>query len=168
MQARAEIELLGAGGCSAYFSAWRSAMRLLLDHAAQVKGSPRAPMLLAAGVGDFEILKALADAGKDAGDTFEGALLAAVRNGKPDAVRTLLELGAPVDKPDRAETTPLERAVLADEVGIARMLIQHGADVNHVGPSGMTPLLYAASIDFGDSAIVRLLLSRNLARAGML
>jgi ankyrin repeat protein len=135
-------------------------MKLLLDRGAEVKGSPRSPMLLAAGVGDFEILKPLADAG----DTFTGALLAAVRNGKPDAVRTLLELGAPVDDPDRAGTTPLERAVLANEVDIALMLIQHGADVNHVGPAGMTPLLYAASIDFGDSGMVRLLLKSGARR----
>jgi ankyrin repeat protein len=159
VQARAKSNYSALEVAAAYRDG-AAAMRLLLDHGAEVKGSPRAPMLLAAGVGDFEILKAL----HDAGDTFEGALLAAVRNGKPDAVRALLELGAPVDKPDRADTTPLERAVLANELGIARMLIQHGADVNHVGPSGMTPLLYAASIDFGDSAMVKLLLQSGARR----
>ena len=41
---------------------------------------------------------------------------------------------------------------------IARLLIAHGANVNHVGKTGMTPLLYAASIDFGDSAMIDLLL----------
>jgi ankyrin repeat protein len=111
-------------------------------------------MLLASGVGDFEILKPL----HQAGDTFEGALLAAVRNGKFDAARTLLELGAPVDDPDHSDITPLERAVLANEIELARVLIQHGANVNRPGQSGMTPLLYAASIDFGDSEMVNLLL----------
>ena len=38
------------------------------------------------------------------------------------------------------------------------MLIEHGANVNRVGRSGMTPLLYAASIDFGDSKMIELLL----------
>ena len=33
-----------------------------------------------------------------------------------------------------------------------------GADVNHLDKKGMTPLLNAASIDFGDSAMVDLLL----------
>ena len=41
---------------------------------------------------------------------------------------------------------------------MARLLIQRGADVNHVDKKGMTPLLYAASIDFGDSAMIDLLL----------
>ena len=38
------------------------------------------------------------------------------------------------------------------------LLIERGADVNHVDKNGMTPLLYAASIDFGDSAMIDLLL----------
>jgi ankyrin repeat protein len=41
---------------------------------------------------------------------------------------------------------------------MARLLIERGADVNHVDKKGMTPLLYAASIDFGDSAMIDLLL----------
>ena len=44
-----------------------------------------------------------------------------------------------------------------NRVGLARLAIQRGADVNHVDKKGMKPLLYAASIDFGDSAMVELL-----------
>ncbi len=40
----------------------------------------------------------------------------------------------------------------------SRILIEHKADVNHVDKNGMTPLLYAASIDFGDSRVVEMLL----------
>jgi hypothetical protein len=78
--------------------------------------------------------------------------------GKLEAVRSLLDIGAKVDEPDGADTTPLERAVLANETEIARLLIAHGANVNHVGRTGMTPLLYAASIDYGDSTMIDLLL----------
>ena len=45
-----------------------------------------------------------------------------------------------------------------NRVDLARLAIQRGADVNHVDKKGMTPLLYAASIDFGDSAMVELLM----------
>ena len=45
-----------------------------------------------------------------------------------------------------------------NRVDLARLAIQRGADVNHVDKKGMKPLLYAASIDFGDSAMVELLL----------
>ena len=84
--------------------------------------------------------------------------MAAVRVGKLEAVRALLDIGAKVDEPDGSDTTPLERAVLANELEIAQLLIAHGANVNHAGQTGMTPLLYAASIDFGDSAMIDLLL----------
>ena len=47
---------------------------------------------------------------------------------------------------------------------VARLLIQRGADVNHVDQKGMTPLLYAASIDFGDSSMIDLLLKSGARR----
>jgi uncharacterized protein len=47
---------------------------------------------------------------------------------------------------------------LGNQVEMARFLVERGAEVNHTDKLGMTPLLYAASIDFGDSAMVDLLL----------
>jgi ankyrin repeat protein len=52
----------------------------------------------------------------------------------------------------------LSRSVLNHELGLARMLIDRGANVNHVDRLGMTPLLWASSSDFGDPAMVELLL----------
>jgi ankyrin repeat protein len=52
----------------------------------------------------------------------------------------------------------LGRAVLNNDLDMARMLIGRGADVNHTDKFGMTPLLWAASIDFGDSGMMDLLL----------
>jgi ankyrin repeat protein len=86
------------------------------------------------------------------------SVVAAARVGKMASLKTLLEIGAKADEPDGADTTPLERAVLANEVEIARVLIAHGADVNHLGKNGMTPLLYAASIDYGNAVMIELLL----------
>ena len=60
---------------------------------------------------------------------------------RTDAVRALLDAGARVDEPGRSRAPRDPR----------------GADVNHVDKKGMKPLLYAASIDFGDSAMVELL-----------
>jgi ankyrin repeat protein len=39
------------------------------------------------------------------------------------------------------------------------MLIARGANVNVVDKQGMTPLLWAANIDFGDTAMIELLLT---------
>jgi ankyrin repeat protein len=41
---------------------------------------------------------------------------------------------------------------------MARLFLQHGADINHVDKKGMTPLLYAASLDFSDGSMIDLLL----------
>jgi ankyrin repeat protein len=58
------------------------------------------------------------------------------------------------------------KAVLGDQVEMAKFLISKGADVNHVDGNGMTPLLYAASIDFGSPAMIDMLLKAG-ARADM-
>jgi ankyrin repeat protein len=128
-------------------------MKVLLAHGADVTGAP-APLNIAAGIGNSEILKPL----RDAGSGLDRALLAAVRIGELDAARVLLDLGAPVEEADKSDATALDRAVMANDLGLVRLLIEHGANVNRVGRSGMTPLLYAASIDFGDSGMVELLL----------
>jgi ankyrin repeat protein len=85
------------------------------------------------------------------------AISGAVRHAYLDVADTLVKLGAPVDRTD-ARITPLVKAVLGDQVEMAKFLISKGADVNHVDGNGMTPLLYAASIDFGSSAMIDMLL----------
>jgi len=48
--------------------------------------------------------------------------------------------------------------LLGNQVDVAQLLIARGADVNRADKIGFTPLLYAASIDFGDSGMIDLLL----------
>lgn len=138
---------------SALYRDGTAAAQALLARGAEAAGTP-SPLMLATTVGNAAILAPL----HDAGAPLERTLVAAVRVGKLETVRSLLDIGAKVDEPDGADTTPLERAVLANETEIARLLIAHGANVNHVGRTGMTPLLYAASIDYGDSTMIDLLL----------
>jgi uncharacterized protein len=63
-----------------------------------------------------------------------------------------------VDGIDDDGITPLGWAAFANQVGVGRLLIERGADVNHVDKKGMTPLLWAASVDYGTSEMVDLLL----------
>ena len=149
------------------------AIRLLPDRGAEVRVPPGQskplfnayPLFLAAYAGNAEILARLRDAGDRLDDSMvvngvapTTPLIGAVEFANAPVVRALLDLGAPVDQGERGGVTPLHRAVLGNLVEIARLLIQRGADVNRVDTFGMTPLLYAASIDFGDSAMIDLLL----------
>ena len=85
-------------------------------------------------------------------------MLGAFKFGDVEVARTLLDLGAPVDFADGNGITMLGRTVLNNELEMARMLIERGANVNVVDKLGMTPLLWASNIDFGDTAMIELLL----------
>src|SRR5690606_28155567 len=88
----------------------------------------------------------------------------AFKFGDVRVARELLDLGTPVDFADGNGITMLGRAVLNNEVGMARMLIERGADVNVTDKLGMTPLLWATSSSFGDTAMIELLLASGARR----
>lgn len=149
-----------------------AAINLLLDRGAQVNpaaGEPAPlfhanPLFFAAYAGNAEVLRRLHEAGGRLDDAMvligtspTTPLMGAARFGNPAVVSALLDLGANVDQTDGSGITALGRAVLGNQADLAELLIARGADVNHVDKLGMTPLLYAASIDFGDSAIIDLL-----------
>ena len=146
------------------------AVRLLLAHGAdagQSQGQPlfnADPLFLAAYAGNAEVLPDLLKAGASLtgemrllGTSSTDPISGAVRHGYLDVARVLVDLGAPVDRTD-LRITPLVKAVLGDQVEMARFLIARGADVNHIDTNGMTALLYAASIDFGSPAMIDMLL----------
>ena len=58
------------------------------------------------------------------------SLLEPIRAGKTRRVRKLLEAGAPVDRRDEADITPLMVAACCGRSGIARELLRRGADPN--------------------------------------
>jgi ankyrin repeat protein len=151
------------------------AIRLLLNRgAAADKGEAFGkayPLALAALAGNADSVKLLHDAGEPVDDIFDYAglssaapLLLMVPTDNMAVARALLDGGAVVDRPDPEGLTALHWAVLGNHVDIAELLIAHGADVNRADKHGMTPLLYAASIDFGDSAMIDLLLKSGARR----
>ena len=150
-----------------------AAMNLLLDRGAQVGppaegGAPvfnANPFFLASYAGNASILRRLRDAGAkiDEPMTLIGTsrttpALGAFKLGDDEVARALFDLGTPIEFADGNGITMLGRAALNNEVAMARWLIERGANVNVVDKLGMTPLLWAASMDFGDSAMIELLL----------
>ncbi|PWU09594.1 MAG: hypothetical protein C5B51_05960 [Terriglobia bacterium] len=149
-----------------------AAMNLLLDRGAQVRmpkgqGAPlfnASTMVLASMSGNSEILKRLVAGGDRLQDKmlFLGMFpatppMAVAGMNRPQTMAALLDAGGPVDETDDDGITLLGWAAIANRIEMARVLIQRRADVNHVDKKGMTPLLYAASIDFGDSSMIDLL-----------
>lgn len=150
------------------------AIDLLLDRGAQVAvpagGSAPVfnanPFLLASYAGNAASLRRLRDAGARMdeamsliGTSRTTPMLGAFKFGDAEVARTLLDLGAPVDFADGNGITMLGRAVLNHEVAMAKSLIERGANVDVVDKLGMTPLLWAAASDFGDPAMIELLLA---------
>jgi ankyrin repeat protein len=149
-----------------------AAIDLLLDRGAQVPppsdGVPvfgANPFVLASYAGNAKSLKRLLAAGGKVDEAFIAIgtsrttpMLGAFKFGDVAVANTLLDLGAPVDFADGNGITMLGRTVLNNEVEMARMLIARGANVNVVDKLAMTPLLWAANVDFGDTAMIELLL----------
>jgi len=158
---------------AAHYPGSGAAVNLLLDHGARVrplKGQGAAqfnayPIFLAAVSGNADIIGRLHKAGDRLDDKMNllgfipmTPMLQLATMHRTDSVRALLDAGAKVDEADDDGITVLSWAAIGNRVEMARLLIERGADVNHVDNNGMTPLLYAASIDFGDAAMVELLL----------
>jgi hypothetical protein len=87
-------------------------------------------------------------------------LLDAVIEGDAARVRELLRKGANVNaKHGDYDSTPLHVAALWGHAEVARLLLDHGADVNSRSKDGWTPLHYAAAFGYAD--VARLLLERG-------
>ena len=82
----------------------------------------------------------------------------AVFFGQPEIVKTLLNAGADANLPSREsmKVTPLASAAAAKQTDIARLLIEHGANVNARAAGGHIPL-HEASAN-GNVELVKLLI----------
>jgi ankyrin repeat protein len=87
------------------------------------------------------------------------ALLYRSEEGDIQAIRTLLEGGAPPDARDPAGRTPLMLAVIHGHPAIVELLIAQGAGVNVQNRAGLTPLMLAAINN--HAAVLRTLLDRG-------
>jgi ankyrin repeat protein len=88
-------------------------------------------------------------------------LLGAVWYGYTGLVTDLVRAGADVNDADADGMTGLHWAVLVNRPEMAETLIQAGAKVNPTDSFGYTPALYAATIDYGDTEMLELLIRRG-------
>ena len=146
-------------------------MKTLLDHGAEARPGAgvmfnASPLHMAAMAGDKEAVSLLLARGADANRKMNvigmfpaSPLFAAVGFGDPEILTLLVKGGAKIDELDRDQMSTLHWAVLANHAGAAEALLAAGADVNAVDRFGYTPLLYAATVDFGNADTVGPLLA---------
>ena len=129
----------------------------------EVRNSATA-LFFAVMAGDVQSAGALIEAGatldrmKILGRFTQSPLLYSVF-GDSAMVELLIAKGADPNEVDDDKISPLSWATIGNNRNVVRSLIARGAKVNYADRFGMTPLLYAASIDFGDTSVMEELIA---------
>ncbi|MGH8041051.1 MAG: ankyrin repeat domain-containing protein [Rudaea sp.] len=144
-----------------------------LEHGADPDSAPppldrdqRAALILAVLNPDLRLLRGFIARGADLERAHAGlpALIAATRDsreGRPEAVMTLLTNGARADCADADGHTPLHFAALSARPIVAALLCDAGARLDAINRDGQTPLAVACAASNWD--LVRFLLERGAA-----
>jgi ankyrin repeat protein len=114
------------------------------------------PLVFAAMTGDLENVKLLLARGAEPS---EKALSQAVTFGYTDVVQSLLGAGADaVGLKDSSGVNLLHWAAITDRPALVPVLAAAHVPIDDMDDNGFTPLMYAATIDFGDDAVLKALL----------
>ena len=147
----------GALTVAAAYRGTAHSIRGLLDSGAEVIPSA---LVFASMTGDLENVKLLLAHGADPNAAWRGnsPLAQAVTFGYPDIVQALISAGASVTMRDSSSINLLHWAAIANRPSVMPALAAAGVPVNDRDKFGFTPLMYAATIDFGDVESVKTLL----------
>jgi ankyrin repeat protein len=122
-------------------------LKLLLDAGAEPNGGRKSPLVFASMAGDPENVKLLLARGANTAS----ALPQAVTFGYPEIVRALISAGAPAKLTESSGINLLHWATIANRPEVIPALVEAGVSLNATDDFNYTPLMYAASIDFGDT-----------------
>jgi ankyrin repeat protein len=165
----ADVKSRGAAGTDALTIAaahygTSASLRALLDAGADAKPSERgrhAPMQYAAMSGDIESVKLLLARGAEASAE---AVSESVTFGHPDVVQALVEAGANVSLTESSGINLLHWATITNRASVIPVLVKAGVPLNETDEFGYTPLMYAASVDEGDTETLKALLEAGADR----
>ncbi|MEK6286545.1 MAG: ankyrin repeat domain-containing protein [Acidobacteriota bacterium] len=135
------------------------------DKGVEVRNDASA-LFFAVMAGDLQTVGALLDAGarlqdrmKVLGTFFTSPLSFATFEDDATLVDYLIGKGADPNELDSDRISVLGSAAIGNHAATVDVLLKRGAKVNHVDNLGMTPLLYAASIDFGETVVLEKLIA---------
>jgi ankyrin repeat protein len=121
----------------------------------------RSPLVLAAMTGDVAATKLLLARGAEPSSE---ALSEAVTFGHADVVRALIDAGADANLTERSGINLLHWATITNRASVIPILVRAGVPLNATDDNGFTPLMYAATVDVGDTDTVKALLSAGADR----
>ncbi len=115
------------------------------------------PLLLASMSGDLAIVKLLLKAGADPNEG--GALPEAITYDHADVARELIAAGANADGVESTGVNLMHWATITNRSELIPVLLAAKVPLDEVDDNGYTPLMYAASVDFGDTKTLDALLA---------
>lgn len=136
-------------------ASWRgtaASLKLLLEHNGEIDASKA--LERASLSGDLENVKLLLANGAEP----SAGLSQAVTFGYTDLVRTLIARGANAKMTESTGINLLHWATIANRPELISVLAAAGVPVNAMDEFHYTPLMYAATIDFGDTRVLKALL----------
>jgi ankyrin repeat protein len=125
-------------------------------------------LLVAIDTENLPMVKLLVENGADINHSFRTGLVRrplqrAAEIGNFEIVQYLLECGAPVDcTPCYSGGTALQLTAIGGYVGIAELLLEHGADINHLPAEGEGRTAFEGAAEWGRVDMMCLLVSKGL------
>ena len=118
------------------------------------------PLVLASMTGDLANIELLLATGADpsAAAGANTPLTAALTFGYTDAARTLIAAGASAHITESTGINLLHWAAITNRPAVVPLLVEAGVPLDAADENGFTPLMYAATIDFGDTNVLEELL----------
>jgi ankyrin repeat protein len=126
------------------------------------KSGKHSPLELASMTGDLDNVRLLLAHGADPA----GAPLSqAVTFGYPDIVEALIAAGASPKITESSGINLLHWAAIANRASVIPVLVKAGVKLNAIDDFGYTPLMYAATIDVGETDALKALLAAGADRS---
>jgi ankyrin repeat protein len=162
----ADIKFRSASGIDALtvagaYRGTAASITALLDAGAEVEPpegvrARNTPLVFASMTGDLDNVRLLLSRGAKPA---EKAFSQAVTFGYPDVVRALIAAGADTKLTDGSGVNLLHWAAITDRPSLIPILAEAHVPINATDDHGFTPLMYAATIDFGDDDVLKALLN---------